>query len=189
MTMKRFLILLFLILSTKAVSQVSKFSIEANFPIPVGNNFLNENFDGVVDLGLKYRFINAKIINIGTSINGGLLQNDTNQNQGINSTAFIIQPKVFAELNLFLTKFRPFIELGYSFLIFNVDVATGLNNFTDSNTEGGFNANFGLAFDIFKKFFLQIQYDFIRLNADNNFANTSFNRSLGIIKLGLGFRL
>lgn len=186
--MKNICFYLLLLISAYSFSQ-SKFSIEANFPIPIGNNFLNQNFDGVVDLGLKYRFINAKIINIGTSFNGGILQDDSNQSLGTNALAFTLQPKIFAELNLFLTKFRPFIELGYSFLIFNVDVATGLNNFTSNNTEGGFNVNFGLAFNIIKKLFLQVQYDFIRLDADNNFANTAFNRSLGIIKLGLGLRL
>lgn len=186
---KKIILLLALLCSIHTFSQISRFSIEANFPIVIGNNFFNENFDGIIDLGVKYRFVNTKIINIGTAINGGIFQNDTNLDIGINASSFTIQPRVFAELNLLLTKFRPFVALGYSFFIFNVDVANELNNFNDSDTQNGFNANFGFAYDILKKLFVQIQYNFITLTTDNTIPNTSFNRNLGIIKLGVGLRL
>lgn len=187
--MRKLLLLFLFLFSVQSFSQISKFSIEANFPIPTGNNFLAESFDGIIDIGVKYRFLNAKIITIGASLNGGILQNDANQIEGINSNVYKIQPKFYAELNLPITRFHPFVALGYSFLIFDISVANGLNNFNDSETQSGFNANIGFAYDLYKKFFVQIQYDFIRLSADNNISRTSFNNNLGIIKIGVGLRL
>jgi len=187
--MKKLSFLLILLFSTQLFSQNSRFSLEANFPIATGNNFLAENFDGIIDIGAKYRFLNTGIFTIGASLNGGILQNNTLQNIGVNSNAYTIQPKFYAELNLPITKLHPFIELGYSFLIIDVSVANGLNNFNDSDTQNGINANIGFAYDVFKTLFVQIQYDFIRLNADNNIPDTSFNNNLNIVKIGVGLRL
>ena len=56
--MKKFLLLVVLfILTMNSFSQTSKYSSEANYPIPIGNNFLVEDTYGIIDVGLKYRFV------------------------------------------------------------------------------------------------------------------------------------
>ena len=48
--MKLKVLSLFLLLSATAFGQTSKFSVEVAYPIPVDNNFLGENYQGIADL-------------------------------------------------------------------------------------------------------------------------------------------
>ena len=194
-TMKQKLLLaLLLILSIKSFSQDSKFSIEASYPIPIGDNFIAENYNGIFDIGAKYRFSKIKNINIGTSINGGILVNNTNDNNGnqdFKVKSYLIQPKLFAELTIeSISKLHPFIGFGYAFMVFD---ASGTNNGFDvsgsSKTDSGINANFGVAYDITTKIFIGIQYDYVKLNVDEETPNTTFDTNLNLLKIGLGFRI
>ncbi|MGB3344527.1 MAG: hypothetical protein WBA61_11485 [Aequorivita sp.] len=45
-------------------SQDSKISLEANFPISLGNNFFGEDYNGIVDIGAKYRIVNISNLNL-----------------------------------------------------------------------------------------------------------------------------
>ena len=192
--MKQKLLLALLIFSIKSFSQDSKLSVEMNFPIPIDQNFIGKSYNGIIDIGAKYRFAEINKINIGASINGGILVNNTNENNGFQDfkvTSYLIQPKVFAELKIeSISKFHPFAGFGYTFMIFD---ASGTNNGFDvsdsSGTQSGINANFGIAYDITNRIFAEIQYDYVKLKADNEAPNTKFNTSVNLLKVGLGFRL
>tara|TARA_R110001583_G_C5434740_1_gene389218 strand:+ start:28 stop:615 length:588 start_codon:yes stop_codon:yes gene_type:complete len=193
---QRLLLVLLLILAIKSFSQDSKFSIEASFPIPVGDNFLGKDYGGIIDIGIKYRFSELKIVNIGASINGGLLKNYKVEGIPIfDLNSYTIQPRIFAEFNIEkLSKLHPQIGLGYSFLIFETTKYNGTGNppKTDSDlTEDGINLNLGLSYDITDKFFVQVQYDFIkiRFDKDRRYTPTKYNTNLSILKFGLGFRI
>src|SRR5690606_20572806 len=151
-TMKQKLLLTFLLIFTiKSFSQDSKFSIEANFPIPIGDNFLGKNYNGIVDIGAKYRFLQNDLVNLGASVNFGYLQNTksgaTDLNQLFDVKIFPIQPRIFAEFNIpNLENLHPQIGLGYSVLVYNAK-ADGINTSVlpadiDDN-ESGFNLNIG----------------------------------------------
>ncbi len=56
----------------KSFSQDSKFSLEVNYPIPIDENFIGKNLYGIVDLGLKYRFVEFNPVQIGVTLNGGV---------------------------------------------------------------------------------------------------------------------
>lgn len=71
---------LILIFTINSFSQNSKFSLEANYPITVDENFLGKDSYGIIDLGLKYRFKEFKPVKIGVSLNGGILIDNSNQN-------------------------------------------------------------------------------------------------------------
>ena len=70
----------FLVLTTlfslNLFSQNSKLSVELNYPIPFDNNFIAENYKSIVDVGVRYRFINSKVINVGVAFNAGVLYFD-----------------------------------------------------------------------------------------------------------------
>ncbi len=191
---KKLLLALLLTLTIKAFSQDSKFSIEANYPLPIDDNFIGKNYTGIIDIGVKYRFFDLNIINIGASFNGGVLLNNSNQNNGLQDfkvTSYSIQPKVFVELDMeSIPKFHPFVGLGYTLMIFD---PSGTNNGFDvsgeSDTQSGINANLGIAYDITEKLFAQIQYDFVKLGVENEVPDIKFNRNVNILKIGLGFRL
>ena len=182
--------------STHDLPNVAPFSIELNYPVPIDENFVGSNFNGVLDAGVKYRFSQKNNLDFGVSVNGGILINDSNFNQpelarSIRITAILLQPRVFGELDFSaFPGFHISAGLGYSFILFN---ANGINEGVDiagtSDTEGGFNINLAIAFDITKTIFVQVQYDFIKLQNDTQVPDINFNRNINLIKFGVGFRL
>lgn len=58
---KKILVPLLLLTTISANCQNSKFSVEVNYPLPLGDNFIKENYQGIVDLGVKYRFYSFEI--------------------------------------------------------------------------------------------------------------------------------
>ncbi len=190
---KSLLFALILFLTIKSFSQDSKFSIELNYPIPIDNNFIGEDFFGIIDLGLDYRFINLNPVNIGISFNGGVLVNNSNQNSGLQDfkvTSYMFQPRLFGELDFeSLNKLHPSVGIGYTIMIFD---ASGSNNGFDvsdkTDTQSGFNFNLGLKYDVTERLFAQIQYDFVKLGVDNDIPNIKFNTNVNILKIGLGYR-
>ncbi len=180
-------------------SQDSKFSVEANFPIAVGSGFFGEDFSGIADIGVKYRIVNVSNINLGVSVNGSYFKKkvqlylpsypddfqDPYAAAEINN--FTILPRVFAELNIeSLPKFRPFMGLGYSFLVFNA--ASHSSQASGSVTLKGLNGNVGAYYLLTKSLFAQFQYDYITL-FDVNVLSPSQTTNVSIIKLGLGIML
>ncbi len=188
MIQKLFLgILLFF--AIKSFSQNSKYSLELNFPIPVDNNFIGNNYSGIIDLGARVRFSNLNVINIGASLNGSVLTN--NSTQSVRVTSYIIQPRIFVELAVkSISKLHPSIGLGYAIMTFNALGSSNGSNFLKvNNTQSGVNFNFGLSYDIAKRFFVQGQFNFIKLGVNNEVSDIKFNRNVNILKIGIGYQL
>jgi len=180
-----FLLTLLLIFSIKSFSQDSKFSLELNYPIPTDNNFVGESYNGIIDIGADYRIAKLNPVNIGISLNSGVLVN--NEFHDFKVISYVIQPRIFGELDLeSIDRFHPTIGLGYTIMVFN---ASGTNLPDASDTESGFNFNFGLAYDMTEKLFVQAQYDFVKLGVDNDIPDIKFNTNVNILKIGLGYRL
>ncbi|MEN3322166.1 outer membrane beta-barrel protein [Mariniflexile soesokkakense] len=184
---------LLLIFTIKSFSQDSKFSLELNYPIPIDKNFVGENYDGIIDIGAKFRFVDLKLVNIGASLNGGLLVNNTNDSNGsinVKVNSYLVQPRIFAELDSEIVKIHPFIGLGYTFMVFD---ASGTNNGFDvsgaSETQSGLNLNLGIAYDITNSVFVQVQYDYIKIKVDNGVPDMKYNTNVNILKIGIGYRL
>lgn len=181
--MKKLLFLItVLIFSLKSFSQDSKISLEVNYPIPMADNFIGEFYNGIADIGIDYKFFNKSAFNLGASLNGGVFVNDSFQN--VTTTAYIVQPRLFGEL-IVLDKIRPSLGIGYTIIGFNV---SGDSNLETPSTEGGLNLNLGIAYDITKKIFAQVQYDFSSISAPNDIPDTSFNTQIQLLKIGIGYR-
>jgi hypothetical protein len=181
--MKLKLLILLLIFSIKSYSQDSKFSIESNFPIPTGNNFIKENYSGIVDLGFKMRLIKTNYLNIGFLLNGSLFIYKENSIQSYFKNLYTIQPKILTELNG-LEKFRPFLGLGYSLMTYR---KTG-------SVDNGINFSLGINYNINKKIYLQIQYDVITGTDKYTYRRSNYypvvlNSDINIIKAGIGYCL
>ena len=199
--MKQILLLtLSLILTIKSFSQDSKFSIELNYPIPKDNNFFGENYNGIIDFGVDYRFAELTPVNVGASFNGGILTDDglliinsaqSNDYRDFKTTAYVIQPRLFAELDLkSLDKLHPSIGIGYTVMVFDTSGSNnGFGLSGASDTQSGFNINAGVAFDITERLFAQFQYDFVKLISVDNIPDTSYNTNVNILKIGVGYRL
>ncbi len=191
--MKKTYLFLLLTFTLAAFSQESKMSFELNYPIPFGENFIGENYTGIIDLGAKYRFIKKENVNFGVAINASLFsfENTVSFLQDYTMYAYPIQPKLFAEFNMkSLEKLHPFAALGYSFIVFQ---ASGSNNGVDissyNETQSGINLNLGLAFDVTKTLFVSGQYDYIKVNTADGVPQSSYNTNVSLFKFGLGLRL
>jgi len=192
--MKLKLLFLFLFfISIQAFSQDKKWSVEVNHSaIPSGRN------DPIIELGLKYRFVDFGSTNFGLSLNGGYSGLfGIQRNSYLTNNTYFLQPRVFTEFNIFRSKkLRLHLGIGYSIENKNLSVPEGrtLEGSPYSSTNGGFNFNVGLSYDISERFFIQAQYDFINLQVRDEFVSqgetvkTDFNKKLHNIKIGVGYR-
>ena len=196
--MNKYLILiLLLVLSTNLFAQDKKFSIAANYPLPIDDNFIGKNYHGIADVEFKYRFIKLNPIKIGGSLNSALLKMANKDGATSFKTRVVtVQPRVFAELHLdAISRFHPSIGMGYSFLFFKTtNIKTYHDPYNPPNTptsaslnENGFNFNAGLSFDITKSFFVQAQYDFINIGTKNA-LNIKYNSHINLLKFGAGLK-
>ncbi|HLW33901.1 MAG TPA: outer membrane beta-barrel protein [Aequorivita sp.] len=181
-------------------SQDSKISLEVNFPISLGNNFFGEDYNGIVDVGAKYRIVNISNLNLGISVNGSYFKKKAklyipsypgdfqNPYDASEITNFTILPRAFAELTLeSLPKLRPFVGLGYGFLIFNT-ASRGVASPSSSVTLNGLNGNVGAYYLLTNSIYAQLQYDYIKLFDEDVLGQPDAN-NVSIIKFGLGLLL
>ena len=190
---QKILLILLLIFTIKSFSQDSRFSIEANYPFTIDDNFLGKDSYGIVDLGVKYRFAKFNPVQIGISLNGGVLIDNSNQNnspQDFLITTYIIQPKIFAELSIeSIEKLHPFLGLGYTFMSFQLSGSNnGMDVSDESDNMSGLGLNLGLAYDISNKVFIQVQYDFTKLNVDDA-PEIKYNTNVNLLKIGVGLKI
>lgn len=193
----RLMKVLIIFISLKSLSQNSKFGIEASYPIAVGDNYLGQNYNGLIDLGAKYLFSENKIMDVGASLNLGFFQNTksgaTDLNQLFDVTIFLIQPRIFAKFNIpSLEKLHPEIGIGYSIIIYNAEWAENRNAELPSDiddNENGFNLNIGVSYDVTTKLYMQAKYDFIKIGVEDGVPDTSYNTNLNILKFGIGLRI
>ena len=191
---KLFFIGLLLIFTSTSFSQTSNFTIEANYPMLIDNNFYGREFNGILDLGAKYRAVEFKNLRLGAAINTGLLINNSNVNQDFSDfriTSYLLQPKLFTEINIpTLSTLHPFVGVGYSFLISDVSgTNSGLDVSNASDTKNGINVNLGIYYDLTDNIFVQVQYDFVKFRMDEKMPNDGFITNLNILKIGLGLHL
>ena len=64
-------------------------------------------------------------------------------------------------------------------------------NFNENTTDNknGVAINLGLIYDLGKKFYAEIQYDFVKLFVDENVIANAYNTNLNIFKIGVGIRI
>lgn len=180
---KKLLLIFFLILSINTFSQDKKYSIELNFPILIGTNFIDENYTGIIDLGFKYRLVKYSFLDSGFSLNGGLY--NFNKNDNLNEPfkeLYTIQPRIYAEINKW-GKFRSSIGIGYSLL-----------KYRTTQFDNGLNVSVGISYNITNDLFLQIRYDMLSKTKEYYLFRKYFypivvNGDNESLKIGIGLRL
>ncbi len=195
MKLKLLFVFLFLF-SFQTFAQDKKWSIETNYSVVPQDGF--GGGDNVLDLGLKYRFVDFDFVQLGIGVNTGFSKD---KYEGSNlavvgeTNGFYFQPRAFAEFIIpGIEKLRPTVGLGYSIVNSDTDLVSLGEPIISNTTNGGFNFNFGLSYDITKRFFIQAQYDFINLRVKDEFifqgelVQPNFIEKLNNIIIGVGFR-
>lgn len=191
--MKKIIPLLVLFTTLQVFSQ-QKASVELNYPIPTGDNFMS-NYKGLIDVGFKYRFSNKEDFTFGLSLNANYLTY-TYDNPGVNfkTQNYNLQPRIFGELKLKgVPRLHPALGIGYTFMQFSSsgsgDTGEEIINFNESESLSGFNFNVSFSFDFTKKMFAQVQYDVIKVSdTPEGVPDTKYNTTANFIKLGVGYR-
>lgn len=181
--------LLLIAFNGQCFSQDGKISLALSHPLPMGENFLADNYKGLLDLGLKYRFVHAKVLQMGLSVNAGLYEANTINTVSVDVFMWAVQPRLYASLNLPVTNLHPSVGIGYSFL--NFDTTSANDIFPEVNyndTRQGLNLNATLSYDFFRFLFVTAQYDLIFLKKKDDILDIDYNNNLGILKFGLGVR-
>lgn len=185
MTKRLLPILCFVLFALSSNAQNKKWSVEASYPVSVGDEFQLDG-RGKVDLGVRFRFVRFGNFELGGSVNGSLFYDTSigNGNDEIKLSQFFLQPRLFLETAIpGLEILRPSLGLGYTREFYSTKgLIIGGEPRDSSFSEGAFNLNIGLSADIFKNWFLQVQYDYIRKDQD------LFNPNLGLLKMGIGVR-
>lgn|GEM_PF-505785 len=188
---KNFFIAFVFCVSLLSTGQNRKWSVEGNFPYTFGDNFVDEGYNGVADLGLKYRIREYRRFDLGASLNMGAFTSaaSLDGSNGINGNAILFQPRAFASYIIdSVPGLHPMVGLGYSLFMFNVNDENFNNaNFQQNRSDDGLNLNVAIAYDLTDALFVQVQYDYIRLSARNS-IDSSYNKNVNIIKLGFGYR-
>ena len=185
-----------LILSINSIAQKVnyKWNIETNYSIIPEEGFGGKS--NIIELGLKYRFINSELLNLGVSFNTGYSQKNLDEfNIEGKIKSYYFQPRLISELYIpSLVRLRPTIGLGYSIVNENSSSISMGKEESINTTNGGFNLNLGLIYNISNRFFVQTQYDFINLNVRDEYTiqgelvNPNFNEKLNNLKVGIGLR-
>ena len=162
----RFYTLLLILIPFCTFAQDRTFSIEANYPITIDRNFVGQNYNGAIDIGLDYIFSRSVSFDLGLGINAGWLsnrQNESDDPSSFKANIYTLQPKIYGELVInSIPKLHPQFGLGYSLFIFDVSGTFPQSNLNQrSETKGGMNFLASLVFDISNRTFIQFQYDFV----------------------------
>ena len=193
--MKNNLILIIVFfLSISATSQSNKFSTELSYPVLLGNI---DTFNGVIDLGLKYKLKKTESMNLGISYRLNLLKGRIKplivNAADLNHKYSFHHLNIFSEFNLnSVKKLHPFIGLGYTALSYNYEYIFGVNEFAKiknkKENHNGINLNSGFIYNITSDFYFQTHFHYIRIPQKDPISNKSTGAKYNQLKLGLGFR-
>jgi outer membrane protein W len=187
--------IVFLLSISAFAQQDKKWNVEANYTIIPNDGFGGD--DDIIEIGLKYRFADLNFVQFGFGINAGFSNDNFNDTESVEGKfrGLYFQPRAFAEFSIpGIQKLRPSIGLGYSIVDEDLDVISIGEEIKINTTNGGFNFNIGVSYDITKRFFIQAQYDFISLKVRDEFLfqgemiRSDFTAKLNNFKIGIGFR-
>jgi opacity protein-like surface antigen len=189
--MKKFILIISLIFVQISQAQLKRFSIDFSYPYALDKNFFEENYQGLVDVGLKYRFIKSPVVNFGVAFNGSLFKANEYYKlnpRNIDAASYFVQPKAFVEFNIKqISNLRPYVSVGYAYNLLQNDVINNGQDVTITIKNQGIIFNTGLSYDFSNWFYIHIQYDFIKLKRIDNPEIETYNSN--IVKAGLGFRI
>jgi hypothetical protein len=197
--MKKILFILLTFYCSSLFSQTQHFTLGVNYPIPIGDNFITDNYNGIADAEIKYFPYKLKNLKLGVSSEIGLLTtkndflvrigNSIDNSIGLTSvTLLLIKPGLAAEMEF--GRFVPYAGFGYAFFNFTPNGMIE-NEYNEPNKDifsDGINLNLGLKYNLFKCYFINVNFDYTRLRVEGELADISSNRDILLLKAGVGYR-
>lgn len=189
--MKKLIIFCFLWQSTFFVAQLNTWAIEINYPLVIDNNFVGQNFNGLLDLGLNYHFHEALNYRISATLHNSLFKDRAeiiDLNTDFNYLLWFLQPRIKIDF-IFdnMPDIHPYVGVGYSLMTPFTNGNTSTFFPEGGSTRSGFNIIAGLTFDLGNHWYANGGYDFVKLSKLNNVSNP-YLQNVNVLKLGVGYR-
>lgn len=196
--MKKILLTLFIAVQLNnivAQSYKNNITFELRYPVPTGENFINKAFGngykGLIDMGVGYNFLQLDHLGMGILFNSSFLNLSE-----FDMSLMILSPKIGIEYKIPLQKFTfvPHVAFGYSNFQFTTTSWTDeFGNVVDSkhkeNLDGiTFKGSARLLLNRSKRleYYLQLAYEFTKLEKWDGTPNISYNRNIQILYPGIG---
>ena len=199
--MKRLLFVLIILIPMNSLfSQINReeLAIDVRYPIPIGDNFLNNNsrggYLGLVDIGIDYNLLKLNNFGIGFLINSTVLSFSKDD-----VTLIILSPKIKVDYKININKISiiPNIAIGYSNWQFRSSAKTfavenGIPVQIDQTAEFLNGITFKGATKIMLNsnrqlnWYFQFAYEFTKLEKPHNAVDSQYNRNMHILYPGVG---
>lgn len=172
------------------IAQNEKFSARLSYPIPLGDNFVSENYSGIIDVGLKYTLFSSGVFSSGLSTNFSYLTyENTNFNLPVRVNATLLAPRIFIDIHSpMLKKFTPTFGIGYSFNNFTTKETVEVASPIPDENEGGFTFNIGCSYSLNDYIFTFLSYDYFKTSRSDNVPDINFNTQINIVRVGVGVK-
>jgi opacity protein-like surface antigen len=189
--MKKLLLFVLIWQSTYYQAQFNTWSFEMNYPLVIDSNFVGQNFNGLLDLGLNYYLHEALNYKISASLHNSLFKDRTeiiDQGTDFNYLLWFIQPRIKVDFILNnMPKVHPYLGVGYSFMVPFTNGNTATFFPEGGKTRAGYNVIVGLNFDFSEKWYANAGYDFVRLSQVGSISN-AYLQNVNVLKLGFGYK-
>jgi hypothetical protein len=173
---KYILIILFITWTIKGFSQDARLNVDVNIPFPVGHNIIEKDYNGVIDVGMKYNFIEISKLRFGISLNTGLIKNSD-----VSVSTLMLKPRLNAELEIL--KITPSVGVGYSVFKYFMDNPSG-----QDKTNDGLNFNFGIRYRIISVIYINFSCDVIKFRTEKAISNNNYDNFKNF-EIGLGISI
>lgn len=187
--MKNALIVCSILFATTAYSQ--KHVFDFGLPINLGNNFMNQSYTGIAQLGFAREFAKIQRFPISHRLDFTYQSAQRDAFQGyINFTGSVMALRFLGNSQIGLTEDLDFLAgLGFSARRSAVRfVQNGLHG-SESFYQMGFDTNFGFRYHIKEHIFGQLMHNFTYLIPNSNQPlRVPYNTNLPSILAGIGFR-
>ncbi|WP_420574086.1 outer membrane protein [Kordia sp.] len=199
--MKKLLASLFLLCFYVGIGQNTdrKFEVGLHYPLSTGDNFMVFAYDALVGIDIKYQFAETTLISPKIAFTVDYF--NYNFVDDINGGAFVLKPEIIGEFNLnSLPKLKPYVSIGYSFFSTSLNAANPQFSFNNpspviqpngdrfKDSQSGINWGFGAAYDLTKKFFVEVSADFAKLDLDGDTSGNRYNENIHTVNMGVGIR-
>jgi opacity protein-like surface antigen len=185
--------ILFLMLSFQLFqfAQINDWALELNYPMVIDNNFVGQNFNGVLELGINYNLHEALNYRLNASLHNSLFKDRSeiiDVGTDFNYLLWLIQPRLKVDFILNnMPNIQPYLGVGYSFMLPFTNGNTATFFPQDGSSRSGFNVIVGLSFDINERLYANGGYDFVRLSPFGT-VNSAYLQNINVLKLGVGYR-
>lgn len=183
--MRKIVVLLVCVLSFGFANaqKPDRFELGVFHPVAIGDNFLEQSYEGFVGVDVKYVYAKPGIFRCKVGADVSWIKEDGSLAAVDN--IYKVNPKLVFGVGIPVIKLEPYVNLGYGLYFLSGDGGQVVAQ--EEDLLDGFNAGIGINWTIGKWFYIDANYQFSKLNQDE--LNSSFYENIEFINVGVGIKI